>query len=212
MKLSKKSLSFVVTLLVISTLPIIALSEQAATGPRETIEAADRQIRDLLSKTLPEGSPAAKTRDDQLRQVVTNLLDIETMSKNALGRSWDERTPQERQEYLTLMGQLVERSYLKQARNRTEYEISFEEIEIKGSNANVVTNLRFKTRGRVETIEVAYDLTKSGNTWRVVDILTDGSSTVRGYQTNFRRIITKNGFEDLMTRLRGRIADGGTDL
>ncbi len=186
----------------------------AETSARATIEQANERIQKLVSQDHPEGSAKAAEADKQLRVVVNQLLDLDHMAQKALGRTWNERTGEEQQEYLGLMRRLVERSYLRQARSRVEYTLEFGEVEedAERGTAEVVTTLWVKTRGRREEIEVVYSLAKRGESWKVTDIMTDGSSTVRGYRAQFRRIIQKNGFNELLTRMRSRLEAGETDL
>ena len=45
-----------------------------------------------------------------------------------------------------------------------------------------------------------------GTEWRVFDVVTDGVSLVHNYQQQFRRIITRDGFDTLLQRMRDRLA------
>lgn len=184
----------------------------AQSGPRERIEEATQQIRQILSKQAPPSSPAAAQQDKQLQTVVNQLLDIDHMAEEALGRQWRRRSETERQQYLALMRQLVERSYLRQARERTEYQVRIVSVDIDDDEAEVETMLEFETRGRQERIEVIYSLELRDDRWRVVDIETDGASTVRNYRAQFRRIIRSQGFEELLNRMRQRIEAGESTL
>ena len=72
--------------------------------------------------------------------------------------------------------------------------------------------VRVRRRGRVEEIEVVYTMAQRGGAWRVVDVETDGVSTVRNYRSQFRRIIGQDGFEALLQRMRTRLEAGEVDL
>lgn len=203
---------FAIMALVVASIAVLGSPALAEQGPRERVEEASRRIRELVAKQAPEGSPAAAQRDEQLRAIVTDLLDVDEMARQALGRAWDERTEAERREYLDLMHQLVERSYLRQARERTEYTLSIGDVEVRGGEAEVETELRFQTRGRQETIEVVYTLAQRDGRWKVVDIETDGASMVSNYRTSFRRILRQDGFAELLNRMRRRLAEGETEI
>ncbi len=185
-----------------------------APGPRETVERANQQIHKLVNQELPEGSPQAAERDRQLKAVVGELLDIDFMAQEALGRTWRDLTPEQRQEYLSLMRQLVERSYLRQTRSRVDYTVTFGEVDVneRRGEAEVVTQLQINTRGRIERVEVIYTLARRDGRWRVVDVETDGASTVRNYRAQFRRIIRNDSFGELLSRMRSRLEAGESDL
>ena len=186
----------------------------AQTGPKETVEAANARLHKLVSQPAAEGSAAATRRDEQLRQIVTSLLDLDYMAEKALGRRWAERTAEERTQYLTLMRQLVERSYLRQARSRADYQIRFGQVQLsrQGQEAEVESTLHVTKQGRREEVEVIYSLRRTNGQWRVVDVETDGASTVRNYRAQFGRIIKGQGFPELLNRMRRRLAEGATDL
>jgi phospholipid transport system substrate-binding protein len=186
----------------------------AEPGPRETVEAADQRIRSLLNKQAPAGSPAAAARDKQLKELVTTLLDLDHMAEKALGREWSKRSDTERREYLELMRQLVERSYLRQAESRTQYQVQYGAVDVDAARgeAEVETVLTIHTRGRREHIDIVYSLTRTDGRWRVTDIETDGASTVRNYRAQFRRIIQQQGFSELLARMRRRLEQGAADI
>lgn len=189
-------------------------SASAETGPRQVVEAANEQIHKLVTQDAREGTPEAAERDRQLKTVVNDLLDLDFMAQDALGRTWSERTPAERQEYVSLMRQLVERSYLRQARSRVQYTVSFGAVDVDQAHgrAEVETTLDVTTRGRREEIEVVYTMALRDGRWRVVDVETDGASTVRNYRAQFRRIIQQDGFGELLSRMRSRLEAGESDL
>jgi phospholipid transport system substrate-binding protein len=203
---------FAIMAIVVPAIAALAAPAGAEQGPRERIEEANRRIHDLVSKQAPEGSPAATQRDEQLRAVVTDLLDVDEMARQALGRAWDERSEAERRDYLDLMRQLVERSYLRQARERTEYTLTIGDVETHGNEAEVETELRFQTRGRLESIDVVYTLALRDGRWKVTDIETDGASMVSNYRTSFRRIMRQDGFAELLNRMRRRLAEGASEI
>ena len=147
-----------------------------------------------------------------MSEVVSNLLNLDHMAEKALGRNWRGRSQAERQEYLGLMRQLVERSYLRQARSRTEYVVEYVSVDVDGDETEVETNLRINTRGRREIVEIIYTMKQFNGTWRVVDIETDGASTVRNYRAQFRRIIERHGFGELISRMRSRLEAGDSEL
>ena len=50
-----------------------------------------------------------------------------------------------------------------------------------------------------------------GNEWKVVDVATDGVSMVENYRSQFNRIITRDGWDELLTRMQRRLEQGAQD-
>jgi phospholipid transport system substrate-binding protein len=49
-----------------------------------------------------------------------------------------------------------------------------------------------------------------GPAWRVVDVVTEGSSLVGNYKNQFHRVIQKDGYEALVRRMKDKLAKGQT--
>ena len=45
-----------------------------------------------------------------------------------------------------------------------------------------------------------------GDDWKVIDIVTEGSSLVNNYKNQFHRIIQKDGYEALIKRMKDKLA------
>lgn len=195
----------------ISAMESVAVAEehQALT----TVKTANANIQSLIGQKVKAGSKAAAKRDANLKTAVSKLLDLEQMAQDALGRQWAKRTAAEKAEYSKLLTQLVERSYLRQARKHHQYTVTFGNVN-KGRKGRmeVESVVHVKTKGRTEQIEVIYTMAKTDQIWEVVDIETDGASTVNTYRSQFRRIIDDQGFEALIKRMRKRLAEGAVDL
>ena len=180
----------------------------AETGPRQTIEAADQRIRQLLAVQAPSGSAEAARRDEQLGEVVGELLDLDQMAHDALGRYWDRLSPPERREYRELLGQLVEQAYLGQVRAHVAYQLQFGEISVDRDQAWVETLVVLTSDPRGPTFQVVFDMTRRDGRWRVREIVSDGVHLVGSYRVQFTRLIRHRGFAELLRRMRERLGQG----
>ena len=61
-----------------------------------------------------------------------------------------------------------------------------------------------------EPITLDYQLVQNGAAWKVVDIVTEGSSLVHNYKNQFHRIIQKDGYDTLVKRMKDKLAKGQT--
>ena len=52
-----------------------------------------------------------------------------------------------------------------------------------------------------EPTDIAYRMRRSPGSWRIVDIIVDGVSTVENYRSSFPRVIQKEGVDGLIHRL-----------
>ena len=56
-----------------------------------------------------------------------------------------------------------------------------------------------------EKISFVYQLHKSGETWRIVNIITNGVSDLAMKRAEYTSIIEKDGFDSLITKLEQKI-------
>jgi phospholipid transport system substrate-binding protein len=72
----------------------------------------------------------------------------------------------------------------------------------------VTTLVTVKTSGKSTDAEIIYKMRKAAEGWRVWDIITDEVSLVRGYRTQFNKIITEQSYEALIKKMKSKLAEG----
>ncbi|MCA9534157.1 MAG: ABC transporter substrate-binding protein [Myxococcales bacterium] len=145
------------------------------------------------------------TRNERLSTMVGELLDLEELSRLALRDHWDSRTPAQREEFVTLLRRLVQEQYERNLERTMNYEVTYDGADVRGQVVTVRTLARSATNRRAPAVSIDYQMKKVGNVWRVFDISTDGVSLVRNYRAQFNRIITRDGWDALITRMRDRL-------
>ncbi len=104
---------------------------------------------------------------------------------------------------------LIERNYRKNLRSTLGYDVSYDGVEKIEKGTLVKTVAKSKTNKRQPPVEISYTLWQPDGRWRVVDITTDGVSMVRNYRSQFNRIIRKDGWDELIRRMKDRLANEG---
>ncbi|MEO0325745.1 MAG: ABC transporter substrate-binding protein [Myxococcota bacterium] len=150
--------------------------------------------------------PANDARAAALTAQLGNLLDYDELSRRALRDHWDVLDESQRTEFVSVLRQLVERSYQQNLESTLSFRITVDGAERRGSAVLVRTIARSTRNRRLEPVSIDYQVKAAGDEWRVFDIVTDGVSLVRNYRSQFNRIIDRDGWEGLMTRMRARLA------
>ena len=70
------------------------------------------------------------------------------------------------------------------------------------------TVAKSRTNAREEPVSIDYVVGRAGDSWRVQDIVTEGSSLVNNYHQQFSRIIKKDGFPELLKRMKNKLGSG----
>lgn len=151
----------------------------------------------------------AKTKADEskLENAFDEVLDYETLARESLRDYWDDRTPAERAEFQDVLTKLVRAAYRKSLKRIGNYEVEFRGGE-KGAAGEVVrTVARNRQNAREEPVSIDYVVRESGGKWQIIDIVTEGSSLVGNYRSQFRRIIQKQGFPEVLVRMKKKLRE-----
>lgn len=160
-----------------------------------------------LSTLLKKGKSA--DNDRKVAAVFDEMLDYETLAKESLGAEWDKLKPDEQKEFQDVLKRLVRNAYRKNLKKTLDYEVSFKGESKAKKGVLVKTAAKSKKDSREEPVTIDYVLHKVDGKWRVFDIVTEGSSLVANYKSQFRRVIKKQGFPELMARMKKKLDKEG---
>ena len=159
----------------------------------------------VLDNATSEMLDAMKTHSTQLKQdpnyiisIVDKILvphvDTADMAKLVVGKNaWVNASPAERKEFTKEFKKLVIRTYASTFNSYNNQKIEY--LPIKG---NIDDKKRVQVQSLIrepgkETIRVSYRLVKAGNSWRVYDIIIEGVSILKGFQSQFASDIRAGG-------------------
>lgn len=171
----------------------------------------NEQVTRLLGRAATTPAERA-TRDSQVTARLVDILDFDELCRRSLDTHWDTLTPAQRTEFSGILRQLVERNYRSSQERILDYQLAYTREETTSNGVTVHMEARSRAARREPPVEISYAMHMVGTEWRVFDVTTDGVSLVHNYQQQFHRIITRDGFDGLMTRMRDRLAHetGGT--
>lgn len=177
-------------------------AQPAASQPADAqrfLEQRHERVRAVLER------PAGEARDTELGRLLGDLLDYEALSRAALSDHWEAQTPEQREEFTRLLRQLIERSYRANLQRTLSFDVRYERATVQGDGVRVETLARSRENRRAPAVEIDYQLERHGRAWKVVNLVTDGQDLVANYRTQFHRIIEREGWDGLMTRMRQRL-------
>ena len=176
---------------------LVAATPGWAGAPTETV----KEYTDAVVKVLED--PALKTSDRRaaVRKLATEAFDVQETARRALGPHWQQRTPAEREEFVGLFADLLERTYIAKIDLYGGERLKFNDEKIDGDTAAV--------RGKVTTkqgtdVPVDARMHKKGERWLIYDVSIEGISLISNYRAQFDRIIRTSSYGDLVKRLRNR--------
>ncbi|MCP4449599.1 MAG: ABC transporter substrate-binding protein [Myxococcales bacterium] len=199
--------------MILRTLILIALllssASTALAAPEGIGTKTVRRVNAKLSKTLASKTKSTKQEGKLLKEargMLGNFLNIEELGQRAMRDHWPTLSKAQRTEFLSLLRSLIETNYVKGLRANVKYEVSYLGEKSQGEHLLVQTIVKSERKGRPLKIEIDYLLSRSGETWRTFDMMTDGIGLVENYRAMFNKIISKSGFDELLKRMKTRLA------
>lgn len=192
--MNKFSISFLFLLFISANL----MAFQAKHPVVDLLKKRDIQIKNIVNSS---DSLDSDTRE-KLSLLVNEIIDFDEMSKQALGDTYNEITPEKRTEFVDVFGTIVRDQSLK---NLSIYkaEVTYDSIEVALDTVHVTTTAKIND----VTTPVSYVmLNKPKKGWVVIDMAVDNVSTVDGYRRSFQRNISRKGFDSLLSSLKKRAA------
>ena len=184
---------------------LAALEPQAlADSAQDFIQSRQTQVTTLLRQ-----SPGAQ-RDKQVAGVLDGMIDYEELAKRSLAAHWADLTDSQRKDFTEVLKRLVQRNYEKSIKGILDYRVEYLGEEKESEWALVHTRASSTTDQREEPISIDYRIMASSGAFKVIDVVTEGSSLVNNYKNQFHRVIQKDGFESLMKKMKDKLAKGQT--
>lgn len=186
----------------IAALVLLGLVNAAAAGPAtDQLKPAIDRVTATLDNAALKGDGKATQRRQALRAITDSVFDWSEMAKRSLGRHWAARTPSERQEFIGLFRDLIERAYISKLERYAGEKIVYSGEAVDGDTATVRTKLTTKAE---QEVPMDYRMLREGNAWRVYDVVIENISLVGNYRTQFDGIIKTSSYEELVKRIKTR--------
>jgi len=195
-------------LFTLAALLAVAPSALAQSGPAARyLKGQHDQVNRILAR--PARTDQARTRRNaRVTHLLGALLDYESLSQQALGRHWEARSEEDRALFVSLLQQLVERSYQSSLEGTRDYRVRYGDEEQRRGATVVHTTAQSRANRRAPAVAIDYRMRRQGRVWVVIDVITDGVSMVRNYRSQFARIIRRHEWDGLIERMQSRLREG----
>ncbi len=179
----------------------VAAREAAAAEPTNQLRAQIDRVLKLLDDPAMKQPQKAKDRRAAMRGIANDIFDFTETAKRALGRHWAARTPAERDQFVQLFADLLERSYISQVELYGGETMEYTGDTVDGDQAAVGS--RIVTRQGLQ-VPIQYRMQRKGERWLVYDVVVEGVSLVANYRSQFNKIIQTSSFEELVKKMKTR--------
>jgi phospholipid transport system substrate-binding protein len=187
---------------------VLALMLESPAWPDTLTGVPTDQLRGSVDKVLKlAGDPASKRepvreRRASLRRIADDIFDWKETAQRSLGVHWQQRTPAEREEFVQLFADLLERSYLSKIELYDGEKIGYMGDTIEGDRAVVRTKLVNRLGSEMG---VNYRmLRRDGERWKVYDVEIEGVSLIANYRTQFNNVLRRSSYPEVVRALKAK--------
>ena len=170
-----------------------------AGAPTDQLKAHIDQVIKILEDPALKVDGKVKERRSVVRKVANNIFDFAETARRSLARHWPGRTDREREEFVQLFSDLLERSYIAKIELYGGEKIQYAGERLDGDVATVSTRIVTK---QGQEVPVDYRMLRRGDRWMVYDISIEGVSLISNYRTQFNKIIQTSSYAELVKKMK----------
>jgi phospholipid transport system substrate-binding protein len=179
---------------------VIVLAAPALAGaPTDQLKQQVDEVIRVLS------DPSLKDKTDErraaVRKISEKVFDYEDTARRSLGQHWNERTPEERRQFVQLFGDLIERTYFSKIDRYEGEKVRYVAEKIDGEEAVVKTTI---VPSSGTEVPVDYRMHRKDGRWLAYDVVIEGVSLVANYRSQFNKIVRSESYQALVQRLQAK--------
>ena len=157
----------------------------------------DRVLKLLGDPDLKQPARAQERRE-AIRSFAEDILDFDELAHRSLARHWEARTAAEREEFVHLFREFLERLLISKLDAYHGEKIVLVGDALDGDEATVKTLVA----ARQGAIPVDFVMVRRGDRWRAGDIVISGLSLVRNFRVQFDKVIKRASYTQLVKQVR----------
>ena len=181
-------------------------------GPEAQAASPIEQLRGFFSAATrildPQTDDGLEARLGAIRAIVKGIVDVPAAAQLSLGPNWNARTAAERDEFVRLFADLLERSLIGGIAGRIHLpdgiQIRYVGESVDGAVATVWTTLLSK---RGLDLPFTYRMIERAGRWAICDVIIDGVSVAANYRAQFFRVMRSSSYEELVRQMRARLPE-----
>ena len=170
--------------------------------PLDAVQSNVNKGLEVLRDPKLKAESAREIKKEKLRLIYNNLFDDVELGKRTLSRNWNSLNTAQRQEFVKLFRQILEKAYVDKILDYSNEKIVFDkETMVSEIQAEVQTRIVASSK----EIPISYRVLLKDGAWKVYDVVIENVSLVLNYRTQFNDILAKNTPEQLLEILRKKV-------
>ncbi|MBI3625111.1 MAG: ABC transporter substrate-binding protein [Candidatus Rokubacteria bacterium] len=178
---------------------LVVAREGWAGPPTDQLKTSIDKVIQILEDPALKVDGRVKERRTAVRKVANDIFDFAETARRSLARHWQGRTDREREEFVQLFSDLLERSYISKIELYGGEKMQYGREQLDGDYAMVSSKILTK---QGQEVPVDYRMLRRGDRWLVYDVVIEGVSLISNYRTQFNKIIQTSSYGELVKKMR----------
>ena len=179
----------------------ISVAQQAA--PDVVVKTATAEVLGLLKQPKDADPLHASKLDALVESRIVPLFHFRRMTEIAVGPSWSQATPDQRNALTAEFRTLLLRTYAAALRAFEDQTITFKPIDV-APEAVDATVQSVVSDGDASRMPIDYYMEKTADGWKVYEISIDGMKLIQNYRGTFTARVRDRGLDGLIKVLADR--------
>ena len=172
--------------------------------PMSAVQDSVGKILDIINGKDYKDPSKKELLKNMIFHIANESFSWEDMAKRSLGRKWNDQDEVSQKRFVDLFARLLKVNYLDKLETYTGEEVIYEKEDIKGKYAEVRTQI---VRGTREKIPVYYRMITKNGSWYVYDVVIEGISLVKNYNSQFDEMLSGSSFTEFLQTLEKKVEE-----
>jgi phospholipid transport system substrate-binding protein len=193
--------------LVLALATLVTLGSAAAVSagaPTDQLRSYTEAVQKVLDDPALKAPERRQERRAAVRKLASEVFDVQETARRALGPHWQKVSPAEREEFVQVFADLLERTYISKIDLYGGEKLQYTAEAVDGDRA--VVKAKVLTKQGTE-VPVEARMLKGADRWLIYDIAIENISLIGNYRAQFDQIIRKQSFAELLNRLKTKRDD-----
>jgi phospholipid transport system substrate-binding protein len=174
-------------------------SQAWAATPLEVVKSTNEEVLAIYGKHRVVDAAVEK----EIFAVIDAVTDYQVLAGDAIDPLCPKLAAAQCTTFKEIFTRLLRISSIKKLGRARAGRFEYKGEKVTGESAVVLSFAFFND----ESVPLDYHMARRGDTWVIVNYVVDDVDTVKNYRKQFRSLLAKKSFEQVMVQLEGKIAD-----
>ena len=172
-------------------------------APDVLVKSVTTEVVDIIAKDKEIKAGSRAKLIEVIEAKVLPHFNFASMTALAMGQNWGKATPEQKKRLTEEFRTLLVRTYASALAAYSEQKFDFRPLRAKPTDTDVTVNVRVLQPG-AQAVTIDYSMEKTGNGWKVYDVMVGGVSLVANYRTEFGNTVRNSGVDGLIRDLAAK--------